>query len=325
MGQADVMLRRYMSDPARFADAFNYVAYGGEQLIDPNELRPLSTVSVHASKKGGKHAEERRRDGLMTWQLMRDGKAAYALLGVEDQTYVDYAMPARCMLYDALSYMDQVDDLKRKNRKSGDLSQSEWLCGLRKTDKLLPVATLVVHFGTDVWDSPLSLDDMLKPADERLMALVPEYHLNLLTPSSLDADDLSRFHTELGLVLGYIRYAQNKDDLAAYVSGEGRFRSVEAETAELVNALTDSRLEYDPGEERVDMCKAIEDMRAEALDQGMREGMREGIREGIREGMRKGSLKALSDLVGDGVLPLEDAAARAGMAPDEFLARTSAL
>lgn len=312
MGEADVLVRRYMSDPERFADAFNYAAFDGEQVIKPDELRSLDSVSLQSAKAGGGHASERRRDGLMEWQVMQDERAASALLGVEDQTYVDYAMPVRCMLYDALRYMNQVDSLKKSNRKSSGLSPDEWLSGVRRSDKLLPVATLVVYFGSSAWDGSLSLGGMLAPADERLMSLVPKYQMNLLSPSSLDDGDLSKFHTELGLVLGYIRYAQNKDELEAYVRTEGRFHSVEAETANLVNALTDSRLEYCPGEERVDMCKAIEDMRAEAIGQGM------------ERGMERGALKVLADLVRDGVLSLADAAARVGMDPDEFLTRTSA-
>ena len=308
MGKTDVMVRQYMSDPERFADAFNFAAYGGERVIDPNALRPLDTELLHSAMESGGPVGERRRDGLREWQVMRDERAAYALLGVEDQTHVDYAMPVRCMLYDALSFMDQVDGLKRKNRRSGDLRSDEWLSGLRKSDTLLPVATLVIHFGANAWDGSLSLSGMLSTADERLMRLVPEYRLNLLSPASLDADDLSKFRSELGLVLGYIRYAHDKDELMAYVRGDERFHDVELDTANLVNELTDSRLEYRSGEERVDMCKAIEDMRAEALDRGLEQGI----------------LKTLADLVRDGVLAPADAAARAGMDIDEFLAKASA-
>ena len=60
------------------------------------------------------------------------------------------------------------------------------------------------------------------------------------------------------------------------------------------------------------MCKAIEDMRAEALDRGLEQGLEQGI------------LKTLADLVRDGVLAPADAAARAGMDIDEFLAKASA-
>ena len=48
---------------------------------------------------------------------------ALAIIGIENQTNIDYLMPIRCMLYDAISYTKQGDALKaqykekRKERK----------------------------------------------------------------------------------------------------------------------------------------------------------------------------------------------------------------
>ena len=61
------------------------------------------------------------------------------------------------------------------------------------------------------------------------------------------------------------------------------------------------------------MCKAIEDMRAEARN------------EGIEQGIEQGAMQVLSGLVRDGVLTLKDAAARAGVAPEEFRKRAAML
>ena len=63
-----------------------------------------------------------------------------------------------------------------------------------------------------------------------------------------------------------------------------------------------------PGEETVDMCKAIEDMRREAMDEGMRDGRRQGM------------LAALDGLVRDGVITLAEAARRSGLTAEEFAA-----
>ena len=61
------------------------------------------------------------------------------------------------------------------------------------------------------------------------------------------------------------------------------------------------------------MCKAIEDMRREAMDEGRRQGEREGM------------LAALDGLVRDGVITLAEAARRAGLTPEEFAAEAEAL
>ena len=276
MGQADMMTRRYMADPERFADAFNYAIYGGRHVVDAGELAPLDPVGS-AETPGGRRVE-RRRDGLRLWAAMRDGRAAYALLGVEDQTRPSAAMPARLMLYDAIAYADQVDELARRNRSEGALGPDEWLSGLRGDDRLLPVVTLVVHFGPGPWEGATSLHAMLGECDRGLLSHVPDYRMNLVSPASMEEGDFRRFETELGLVLGYIRYSGDKRGLVDYVRGEARFRSVGAQSVELINALTDSRLEVPRGEERVDMCKAIEDMREDARNEGARENLVRNVR-----------------------------------------------
>ena len=78
--------------------------------------------------------------------------------------------------------------------------------------------------------------------------------------------------------MGYIRYSGDRGRLADYVRGEARFRGVGAQSVELINALTDSRLEVPRGEERVDMCKAIEDMREDARNEGARENLVRNVR-----------------------------------------------
>lgn len=44
-------------------------------------------------------------------------------------------------------------------------------------------------------------------------------------------------------------------------------------------------------EGEIDMCQAIDEMIADAKEEGIREGKREGIREGIREGMREAQIR----------------------------------
>ena len=68
-----------------------------------------------------------------------------------------------------------------------------------------------------------------------------------------------------------------------------RFRSVDSETASLINTITGSRLKFDTREEKVDMCKAIDDMRKESKEEGRTEGIESTRLESIRNVM--GGLK----------------------------------
>ena len=46
MADKDTITKDYMQDNATFADAFNFLIYGGEQVIDPQQLRPLDTTAM---------------------------------------------------------------------------------------------------------------------------------------------------------------------------------------------------------------------------------------------------------------------------------------
>lgn len=328
MGAIDNATKKYLEDAEHFADVFNYAIYDGEQVVDATGLRPLdATATTHV--EGKKSAVQRHRDGLKLWTAMADDHVRYALLGVESQANVDYAMPVRGMLYDALAYADQVAKLKSENRKEGGLDSKSFICGLRPDDRLLPVVTLVVQFGSDIWDGAMNVHDLLDECDERLLPFVADYRINLVSPASMNGEDFGKFKTDFGLVLGYIKYARDKDALGEFVAGNERFRSVDAESARLINLLTDSRLRIASGEERVDMCKAIEDMRAEARNDGLRQGLEKGLEKGLERGLEKGLergvLGTLRDLVRDGVLSLADAASRAGLSPEDFQAKVAAL
>ena len=46
MSDKDSVTKQYMQDNNIFADAFNFFLYDGEQVIKPEQLRPLDTTSV---------------------------------------------------------------------------------------------------------------------------------------------------------------------------------------------------------------------------------------------------------------------------------------
>ena len=57
---------------------------------------------------------------------------------------------------------------------------------------------------------------------------------------------------------------------------------MDAETASLINTITGSRLTIDEKEEKVDMCKAIDDMRRESREEGRTEGAEANCLKNIR-------------------------------------------
>ena len=178
MSEKDAITKEYMQDKETFADAFNFLLYDGKQVIRPEQLRPLDTTSIVLPY--GEDSKlvpiQKYRDVLKMVTAMEDDKAAYLLLGIENQSEIHYAMPVRNMLYDAIQYASQVDEASKAHRKDSDSAetQAEFLSGFYKTDKLLPVITLTVYFGADKWEAPTDLHGMLS-ADTEILKFVDNY------------------------------------------------------------------------------------------------------------------------------------------------------
>ena len=314
MGKIDALTKQYMSNSSVFADVFNFYIYGGEQVVRPENLHPLDTTAIGIpfgkEKKG--QPVQKYRDILKYVTAMEDEKAAYLVLGIENQANIHYAMPPRNLLYDALEYTRQVEKVSASHRKEnnkGSHNTAEYLSGFYKEDRLIPVITLVVYFGAEVWDAPRSLCEMLEVKDKRVLGYVNDYHLNLIVPAELQESDFEKFTTDLREVMRYIQCSADKQKLSWLVENDHRFSKMDRNTAMLLNECTGSGLKFRESEGSVDMCEAIKELRKEWYEQGQQKGREKGREEGREEGREKGreegeqtgiinSLKALVNNLG---------------------------
>lgn len=46
MGAVDTVTKAYMKENTVFADAFNYLIYDGEAVVDPAQLKELDTTEI---------------------------------------------------------------------------------------------------------------------------------------------------------------------------------------------------------------------------------------------------------------------------------------
>lgn len=287
----DALTKKFMEDTEVFADAFNFLLYDGQKVIKPENLTALDTTAI-AAPYGTDSADapvQKFRDVLKGWIAMKDDSAAYLLLGVENQSEIHYAMPVRNMVYDALQYSAQVEEAARSYRKSkagaGDVPKptaGEFLSGFHRSDRLIPVITLVVYFGANEWDAPMSLHEMMSVRDEKLLRFAADYRINLVSPAALTSEDADKFSSDLREVMLFVKYSRDKKALTNLLASDEKFRSIERMTAEVINAVTGSKLKINRNEEVVDMCKAIEDIRAEERAEGLEQGLEEGREQGLR-------------------------------------------
>lgn len=276
LGKIDAVTKEYMKDPVIFADVFNKFLYHGKQVINPDNLTEMDSTEIVVPYGEGKAGvpEQKYRDVLKL--MMTDGNIAYCILGCEDQGTIHYAMPVKNMLYDSMQYARQVTKAAKSHRKkSEDIedtgyepSSDEFLSGFYKTDRLIPVVTLVIYFGPDKWDGPLSLKEMYAVADDAIMQYVPDYKINLISPEQMADEEMKEFKTSLKEVMLYIKYSKDKEKLQEIAQKDVNFLSMDRQAAEVINVTTNSNLKYPEGKETINMCLAIEEMRNESRLEG---------------------------------------------------------
>lgn len=299
-----------------FADAFNYLIYEGKPVVDPERLRELDTTEIalpfgSQEKENGQSNDlvQKYRDILKSAVVMQEDEAAYILLGIENQTDIHYAMPVRNMIYDALQYGKQVADTAVRHRKNYKNSRKhisgECLSGFYKEDVLKPVVTLVIHFGADEWDAPLSLYEMMGSQNKKLMRYIQDYQIHLIDPAKLTQEDLNKFTSSLREVIEYIKYSKDKEKLSRILKDNSRML-IDREAALVIKTITNTAIEISEKEEKIDMCKAIDDMLSEREAKGE-----------IR-GIEIGELRMLVKQVKKGRLTIEEAAEDAAMSVEKF-------
>ena len=252
---------------------------------------------------------QKYRDILKSAVIKQDEKMSYVLLGIENQTDVHYAMPVRNAIYDALQYGRQVADIAAEHRRNKKdftgKSNGEYLSGFLKEDCIKPVITLVIHFGAEEWDGPLSLHEMMSVSDIEILSFVENYRIHLIDPAKLTEEQLDHFSTSLKEVMGYIKYSKNKEQLLKFLHTDTH-RSIEMNAVRVIKTITNTPIEVSEEEGEIEMCKAIEDLIAESEARGRAEGEVRGEARGRAEGETRGEAKGMIEICLDMSFSKED-------------------
>ncbi|MBO4980605.1 MAG: Rpn family recombination-promoting nuclease/putative transposase [Lachnospiraceae bacterium] len=319
MGKVNNVLNRYFRDRERFADLFNGVFFDGRQAICAEGLSEISEVCIGpGNRKGKDHRLGNDLERIRDIRMQLESGEILRVLALENQNLVDYAMPFRCMQYDAMEYGRQLADIRRRNEKEGCYANAaERLCRVTRNDRLIPVYTLCLYHGEESWDGPRSLKDMMDFGmdGDGMSSFFADYPFHLYCVNEEKKFEI--FKTEVRVLFEMLCYRRDKAELKRLVeSGEG-YRHVSGETLEaaavMLNAprLWENRMRYMNQEqwEEYDMCQA------------MREWAEEERSIGREEGMEKGMEITLYTLVKEGLLKLRDAAGYINMEEDAFAER----
>ena len=176
----DIVLKNYWNDNEQFADLFNAVLFQGEQVIKPEELEDVDTEeSMVFEHKDYAESIKASRDTIKIHKKSMAHGVELVLFGLENQENIHYAMPLRVMGYDYGTYKKQYDSNTKKYTTSKGLTRDEYLSRMKKTDKFIPVITVVVYYGEKVWDGATSLHEMLD-ISEKMAQYVNNYQMLLV-------------------------------------------------------------------------------------------------------------------------------------------------
>ena len=85
--------RSYLSDPDRFAQIYNNAVFGGERILQADNLKELDASASRTIGLDPKEIESisKERDLLKLYEYKEEGnRAVFAVLGIESQTDVHY-------------------------------------------------------------------------------------------------------------------------------------------------------------------------------------------------------------------------------------------
>lgn len=282
----------YWRQNETFADLFNAYLYNGEQVIKSEELEELDTDASDIVEIGEVKESVKGARDVIKIAKKYDG-VEYVLLAIENQEGIHYAMPIRVMGYDHYSYNKQYNDRKNYYKTNGiSLKDDEFISGIRKTDKFLPVITLVLYYGEKDWDGPRSLYDMLVIPD-RIKHFVGNYPINIIQMKDNDLLFHNQYNVDLFTVMSIVYNTektmnQKIEELRQYESD----RRIDEKVIDVIVATTNLKVnKKKAGEQK--MCTFWD----EVMEYGKNEGKIEGKNEGLIEGKREAQYEAIHNIM----------------------------
>ncbi len=181
------------------------------------------------------------------------------------------------MGYDHYSYNKQYNDRKNYYKKNDiKLKDDEFLSGIRKTDKFLPVITLVLYYGEKDWDGPKSLFDMLVIPD-RIKSFVGNYPINIIQMKDSHLLFHNQYNMDLFTIMSIVydnekTMDQKIEELGQYESE----RDIDEKVIDVIVATTNLKVnKKKAGEQK--MCTFWDELREYGKNEGKREAQYEAI------------------------------------------------
>lgn len=162
-----------------FADIGNVNLFRGEELLSADSLEPQPTELTYKDNHGTMRGHQ-----LDTRMKATEQEMDIAIFCMENQSEVSQVMPVRDMGYQYSNYNEQIRQIQKKNENEGIYYT---VSGIGKSQKLIPVISIILYYGTEEWDGPEKLSDMFSIPEkwkEKLSPWIAEHPIHVVNIAS---------------------------------------------------------------------------------------------------------------------------------------------
>ena len=156
------------------------------------------------------------------------------------------------------------------------ITYAEKLSGIFKTDRLQPVYTICLYTGTEPWDGPRRLLDMMEFGEEytSFRKLFADYPVHLFCVN--EQSEFGEFHSELKGLFQAMNCRKDKEKLISLMQNE-TYAHLSEETWDAIAVMTghpslkdkkDAYKRKNEDREEYNMCEALEEL----INMGREEG-----------------------------------------------------
>lgn len=231
-----------------------------------------------------KHRTVRHLD--LVWQIPFRDSLLFLLVLFEAQSTVDRQMAVRILVGTALVYDQSLKDEK-----------------VRELGTLPLVLPIVVYVGTEPWNAPTSLEELLPKEAEPFLPYALGHKFFLVSEAE-EAKTLGKADTPRAAALK-LRYAEDREEFQEALATLKKLLPTDSHTRQaLVEWVRISMTEQGAKEEQMAELEKLEDLgkpiietwwvreRRESREEGHAEGRTEGLAEGREEGRKEGRREA---------------------------------
>lgn len=264
--------------------------FNGENLLCAEKLEQRPTELNYKDNYG-----TIRHHFLDTRMKAKEQQTDIAIFCIENQDEVSNIMPVRDLGYLYSNYSEQLRRIRQENENKGYYS----LTGVGDEQKLTPVISLILYYGSEKWDGPEKLSDMLTIPEkwrDRLSPWIAEHPIHVINLAKQEEALRAKYQSDFRHIVDFLACAGDRDKIKAYIQDKNRVIRHPEEYLDMM-AVFSSKRGFSQIKENVlkkqDKRKGGDDMTAmdvvldEIEKMGMEKGMAQGISQGISQGKRE--------------------------------------